>query len=117
MSEQQELYDEIVNKSLHLCTDIFSQFKVKDNQLIVNIGNLINNPNFSDVDELRQTLHTFEDKNRLLDILSDVFLIKRLGKYLHRNRNAWLVLRNSVWLLLLRYDNQYWISGDSGLRG
>jgi heat-inducible transcriptional repressor len=77
MSEQQKLYDEIVNKSLNLCTDIFSKMEVKDNQLIVNIDNLINNPNFSDVHELRQTLHTFEDKNRLLDVLSKCIFNKK----------------------------------------
>lgn len=70
MGEQQRLYDEIVKKSLSVCTKVFSEMEIKNNQLILNIGKLIDNPDFSDVEELREILRVFEDKKRVLDILS-----------------------------------------------
>lgn len=69
MRKEKVLFDQIFSKALEIAQRAF-QAKMKDNEIFIEgQANLLNNPEFADIERLRRILDAFEDKSRIVRLL------------------------------------------------
>jgi len=70
MQHDKMVFDHIYARVMKLLGELLSQAgELEANVYIEGQANLLNNPEFSDVDRLRQIIKTFEDKSRIVKLL------------------------------------------------
>ncbi|MFN0088460.1 MAG: heat-inducible transcriptional repressor HrcA [Blastocatellia bacterium] len=72
LSEEQALYDQLLKNAILLCEQGSNEEGQPDPEVFVEgASNIITNPDFNDLSRLREILRVFEEKNRLVKILSE----------------------------------------------
>ncbi|NSW86460.1 MAG: heat-inducible transcription repressor HrcA [Syntrophobacteraceae bacterium] len=69
MRKEKVLFDQLYTRALEITTRAFQANLEKSELFIEGQTNLLNNPEFADVDRLRRLLHAFEDKSRIIRLL------------------------------------------------
>ncbi len=78
MKNEKNLFDELYSKALKMTDQAFESTFESSELYIEGQLNLINNPEFSDVDRLRHLFQAFEDKSKIIRLL-DLTLSKASG--------------------------------------
>ncbi len=72
LSEEQALYDRLLKNAIMLCEQSSSEEETPDPDVFVEgASNIVTNSDFNDLSRLREILRVFEEKNRLVKILSE----------------------------------------------
>jgi heat-inducible transcriptional repressor len=74
MEKEKVLFDSLLSKALELSQRALQE-NIEDSELYIDGGtNLLDNPEFADVEHMRRIFSTFEEKSRLIDLLDKSML-------------------------------------------
>nr|WP_321529734.1 heat-inducible transcriptional repressor HrcA [uncultured Desulfuromonas sp.] len=68
MREEKARYDELMCHALALSTKVFDS-DMEDDVIIEGVSNVLNQPEFSDIERMRRLFEAFEQKHHLIDLL------------------------------------------------
>ena len=72
LSEEQALYDRLLQNAIMICNRDLTEDDDSSSEVFVEgASNIVANPDFADAERLRELLRVFEEKNRLINILTE----------------------------------------------
>jgi heat-inducible transcriptional repressor len=72
LSEERALYDRLLQNAIMLCDRGVSETAQSESEVFVEgASNIVTKPEFGDVEKIRELLHVFEEKERLIKILNE----------------------------------------------
>lgn len=69
MEDEKALFDELFHRALRISKQVFQDDPMQNDLYIEGRINLLNNPEFADVERMRHILTAFEDKSRMIRLL------------------------------------------------